>query len=275
MNYRVLLPVTGSPDLVRQKVHEDIHDPSRLTIVNNFDNDEVATLCLEAQAMGATYFYIPTNHGLAASWNLGLKEMENNEEIDFVILMSASAKFNLPLQHFLDNIELQEEILPHHKYQASPQVTLHCFAVTRIGLKMMGYWDENFYPIYGEDTDMCYRTKLLQDAGHEIRTMIFSNPPDSVVSASFSNAVNTDKRLLIQYQQNAGRMGDYFQRKWGVPMGIWDGPEAWKFPFNNSTWGINEWVREGQTFTALESKPPRPVLPQVTKSAPPLPPTPG
>lgn len=250
-DYRILLPVTGSPELVKIKLEKDIPDLSKLILVNNFDNRDVYDLCIRARDNGATLYYHPENFGLAASWNIGLHYLEQNPSCGFVIFLSASAKFNQPIEKFIDQIRRNEETKKYHRYIATSMATLHCFAHTQLAVTDMGFFDENFYPIYIEDTDMSYRSTLLREGGCEILVHTFNNPSSLVQSINFSNAVNTDKRLFKQYQMNVGRMGDYWKRKWSGCVGAGE----WKFPFNNCTLPVNYWEKEG-SFVALDSKGP-------------------
>lgn len=247
-DYKILLPVTGNADLVRTKLEKDIPDLTKLILVNNFDDEDVYDLCIRARDRGATLYYHPENLGLAASWNLGMKAMMEAQDT-FVVILSASAQFNHPLERFIDQLFTAEAVQKRHRYIASSLATLHCFAVTPLAVEEVGYFDENFYPIYVEDTDWCYRCSLLRERGAEIYTQTFNDPADLVVSRGFSLAVTGNKRLGLQYQMNMPRMGDYWARKWSGAIGA----GMWKHPFNNCTLPLSYWNKESN-FIALPPK---------------------
>lgn len=233
-DYRILLPVTNSPDLVRQKL-KDITDKEKLILVNNFDNPEVLQLSKKAEDKGAEVYYFPQNLGLAASWNLGLERMKE-ERILFVVFLSASAVFSKPIEKFIDKVfECEDKGESQCRYVASGAATLHCFAHTYESYEVGGLFDENFYPIYLEDTDYCRRS-LKNGLQERVRLLHLE---DVVYSHSFANAVRND-RLRMLYENNAARMGDYYERKWGGS----PGEETFPFPFNNETLGVNWWQLE-------------------------------
>jgi glycosyltransferase involved in cell wall biosynthesis len=236
--YKILLPVTNNPELVRQKLI-DIPDKTKLILINNFDNEEVEDLCKRAEGSGSEVHRYPKNLGLAASWNVGLRKMVE-EDLDFIIFLSVSARFDKSINYFVDKIYHVENKKPYYRYLASPTATLHCFAHTRKAVEVGGYFDENFWPIYHEDTDFCCRS-TLNGFGEKVRML---NLRDVVSSISYSLSMS-DRRLFRLFQLNAERMGDYFIEKWGrigpIPL--------YKSPFNNPNYGINDWKVDTNIFT--------------------------
>jgi glycosyltransferase involved in cell wall biosynthesis len=237
MNYRILLPVTNNPGLVKDKLEEV--DLTKLTLINNFDNPGVELLCKQAESKGTLVYRYPKNLGLAASWNVGLREVVN-QNLDFVIILSVSAVFNKSINYFIDSIyDHMSKHGPMYRYLASGQATLHCFAHTRLCIDMGGYFDENFYPIYHEDTDFCYRS-TLNGVNKKVKNLHLKNV---VHSRAFSISMK-DKRLFRLYQENAGRIGSYYQSKWG---GV-HRSEIYPYPFNNPSIKVNEWTVDPKIF---------------------------
>jgi GT2 family glycosyltransferase len=234
MDYRILLPVTNNPELVKQKLI-DIPDKTKLILVNNFDNPEVENLSCQAETLGAEVYRYPRNLGLAASWNLGLHHMKE-DQCDFVIFLSASAVFDKSIKCFIEKI-IEEETAGKKgtRYIASNLATMHCFAHTQLCLKLGGYFDENFWPIYYEDTDYCRRNGL-----NGVRPGIMRLGLDDVVHSLAYSISMRDRRLMYLWQNNAYRVADYYQRKWG---GV-QNSETFSTPFNNPCLHANYWKKE-------------------------------
>jgi hypothetical protein len=224
------------------------HEES-LIVVNNWVNPEVDKLCQQLASKGAEVWKCTYNLGLGASWNLGMRRMMDDGDA-FVIILSASAVFTKPLQHFIDAIINHETKEPVGRYVASGRATLHCFAHTRLGVEVGGYFDENFWPIYYEDTDFCHRSKYnglgTRPDGIADRSSINTGGgslvkplglEDVVHSHSYSAACNSDKELMLLHQLNTNRWTNYYVRKWGGQ----HGSERYIHPFNDPTVGINEW----------------------------------
>jgi len=238
MDYKILLPVTNNPELVEDKLHEV--DLERLILVNNFENPEVELLCRQAEDGGAEVHRYPRNLGLAASWNLGLRRMKE-EECDFVIILSASAVFEGEIiERFVEGIAKYEIAKGRQsRYLASSKATLHCFAQTSKSVDLGGYFDENFWPIYCEDTDYCRRSVLNGVHLGVVQLRL----DDLVRSRGFSIAMK-DRRLMRLLQLNQARMGEYYVNKWG---GV-QGSEVYITPFDDPSLGVNDWTVDPKIF---------------------------
>lgn len=236
--YKILLPVTNNPELVQDKLKGV--DLAKLIIVNNFDNKEVELLCKQAENSGSLVYRYPRNLGLAASWNLGLKKMLEDKD-DFIIILSASAVFDKSIDYFVDGIANHEIVKgPNCRYLASGLAALHCFAQTVRSIQKGGYFDENFWPIYFEDTDYTRRT-TLNGVQEEVVQLNLSH---IVHSKGYSLAMK-DRRLFRLYELNADRIGRYYVSKWGgVHLS-----EKFLTPFNDPRLGVNDWIRNPSIFT--------------------------
>lgn len=231
MDYKVLLPVTTNPELVEQKL-KDIPDLTKLIMVNNFDNPHVYQVSLKAKDAGAEVYYFPQNLGLASSWNLGKRRMME-DDCDFVIILSVSAVFDKSMNHFIDYIVDKEAKEPKGRYICSGRATMHCFAHTRMAVEMGGYFDENFWPIYFEDTDYGYRSSL-----NGLKDYVDICGLDDVVHSMAYGIAMREPRLFAVYEPHAGRIGHYYANKWG---GV-HRSETFTHPFNNLSVGVNEWT---------------------------------
>jgi GT2 family glycosyltransferase len=229
--YKILLPVSSPAFLVKERL-EDLKGFEEHTIVlNNWTDSDTEIQVKEFAARGAEAYNCTYNLGLAASWNFGMKRMMEDED-DFVIILSASAVFDKSISYFIDAILEHENRQPMGRYICSSKAQLHCFAHTRIGVEVGGYFDENFWPIYYEDTDFIYRAKLNNMVGK-----MLSSTTDIVHSYALSISCNKNPELMSLHQHNASRWNQYYINKWGGD----HNSEIFSTPFNNPSTHINSW----------------------------------
>jgi hypothetical protein len=247
--YKILLPVASPAFLVKNKLIELKGHEENLIIINNWTDPETEIYVKEFAARGAEAYNCTYNLGLAASWNWGMQRMKE-DNYDFVIFLSASAVFERDLRFFIDAIIKSEAKQKMARYVCSPRASLHCFCHTRLGLELGGYFDENFWPIYYEDTDYCHRSKFNSvGVPHDpisIRTMInheggglvsMLGLNDIVYSHSFSATCNSKQELMSLHQTNCHRWSTYYQKKWGGD----HGSEKYSHPFNDPNKDVNFW----------------------------------
>jgi len=249
MSFKILLPVTTPASLVEQKLSDLAGLEKQTIVVNNWTDPETEKFVKEFARRGAETYGCTYNLGLGASWNLGMRRMMEDQD-DFVIILSASAVFDKPVQWFVEAILRQEENEKMCRYICSSSASLHCFAHTKLGVEMGGYFDENFWPIYYEDTDYSHRSKF-NGVGHRVakageRSTINTQSSslvkclgqeDVVHSYGASVACNTDPDLLSLHQHNCHRWSTYYVAKWGGN----HGSEQYCTPFNDPIKGVNEW----------------------------------
>lgn len=93
------------------------------------------------------------NLGAAKSWNLGLKEaFKADPDLYFIINPSE------------DYISIKEQLIDHldqaNEWGLRTSYLFHCIGFTKKLFNRVGLFDENFYPVYGEDNDFKYRIYL-------------------------------------------------------------------------------------------------------------------
>ena len=200
-------------------------------LINNFTNPDVSQLCTQV-ANKAEVYHFPYNLGVAASWNLGMRKIISEQE-DIVFILSTSAHFNGKMQQFIDHVIEEESRTKNDLYFCSARdAALHCFALTRQAIEKIGYFDENFWPIYYEDTDYYYRTKLEPSfKKHDCNLPI-------VKSVGASLTTNREPRFLQLYQSNAQRILTYYVAKWGGNQCS----EKFAKPFNDPDQSFRDWI---------------------------------
>jgi GT2 family glycosyltransferase len=139
----------------------------------------------------------------------------------------------------VDIIEEKEKTEKNYYYLtvANYLTDLHAFAITKKCLDEIGLYDENFYPVYYDDTDYSYRMKL---AGAK-RDLCYPKR----ISQKLGGAVASDQELFDLYWKNVSHIHDYFTRKWGGEAG----GEIFKTPFNDPDKSIKDWTIEKEEIS--------------------------
>jgi GT2 family glycosyltransferase len=164
------------------------------------------------------------NIGVAASWNKGIERMRERG-CDWLILLSAAMRFGQPgMLDFIEAIsETNDDFLA-----CEPSHGWHCIAIRARVFDIVGTFDENFYPIYFEDTDFGYRCQLsgiiCWGSVHGIK----------LESKGWSHSTK-----LANVKSDGERLGAFMLKKWG---GTRDHYE-FKTPFNDPTRTIKDWKK--------------------------------
>jgi GT2 family glycosyltransferase len=239
MNYRILMTVTVRQDIVEQRLKE--LDLTKLILVNNYTNPQILSLCQQAAKSGAEVYHFPYNLGCGASANLGMRKMMDEGD-DIVIIASSSAKILSPVQEFVNYIEEAEKVEQRDRYICSQSTAgSHFFAFTRRAVELAGYYDENFWPIYFEDTEYNYRTSLI--SGYKVLDCKLGH----IVKSEGISISMSEQPLLNLFQSNSNRIARYYQSKWGGNTGS----ERYTVPFNDPTKDIKEWGRWEPFYNSL------------------------
>jgi len=177
------------------------------------------------------YHAIGENRGLAASWNDGLIESQQTRA-DVMIIANDDISMDRA-----DLRTLSQGALTHrdtgviicqgydgnmHRQQQLQHVV---FAINPIAIEKIGYFDENFFPIYFEDTDYSRRCGL---AG-----VTYYDAGPTGIQHRGSTTIKTNSSLYTQNNLTFSKNFDYYVRKWsGDPAS-----EQWQYPFNQESLG--------------------------------------
>lgn len=196
------------------------------------------------------------NRGVAASWNLGIKEMYARGA-DWTIFISAAVRFGEA--GGLDMVEAIAEY-PDALACEADLSGWHLIAFSRQTVDAVGLFDENFFPAYFEDNDYSRRVTLwLQERGDVQRQCVhcgttdvsrrhFPDCPDPLsgerahqswplVDVDAYDAGNAHGIKLGKVKDNPQKLLDYYERKWGGPRGL----EIFEWPFGDPTNGLDYW----------------------------------
>ena len=129
--------------------------------------------------------------------------------------------------------------------------TYDLFAITEMGVRIVGLFDENLYPAYGEDTDYIMRILNLDPK----KCLGFDNT--YLHGEEIADCVNYEKngqqtskeepQMKEKLDEVDLKNYEYLNEKWGEH---WRGLTPYKFPFNNkeysnsyTSWDI-DYIRE-------------------------------
>jgi hypothetical protein len=163
-------------------------DPDRVLIINN--NKE--PICKRYEGRGFKILYPTEELGCSRAWNLGLKEGH-----DWTFIVSCQMRFPEGFSAIAQMLEESQS----DKIFWTPQ-GWHLVAINKKVVEAIGYFDENFYPAYMEDSDYMRRLSLAGiDLGgyHDIPTYC------QKTSQAMSSGATT----------NPARSTAYWIKKWG------------------------------------------------------------
>lgn len=189
------IPVLNRPDLLAKTVASIDHPVGTLLIIDNSPELGMGDVA-EASMLAFQHLVVtepPTNLGVAASWNLAIRSYPR----DWVCLANADVEFAPGALAALDEAMAEPGLRCLVEFAA--------FGISPEVVDTVGWFDENFHPIYCEDSDYRYRCAL---AGVPIEDI--PNGSTHVGSVSYrGNPHHADNART--YPANVA----YYTAKWG------------------------------------------------------------
>ena len=189
----MIIPVLNRYDLLERMI-KSIDFPIGYLLV--IDNGGVCYTMHNSFVAKTSILRLPSNLGVAASWNLGIKLFPMAKFWTFSsadVVFEPNALKNL-FEGSASNRLALAELAPH--YQA--------FSIGDQVIDEVGLFDESFYPIYFEDNDFERRVRAKN---LEVAYVPLASQHDN------SSTINSDESL---YQQNSRTFisnADYFKSK--------------------------------------------------------------
>jgi len=216
MTYQIVMPIYKDLPHIAEHL-EALNDWEHLLIVDN----SVDSFCKKFEGRGAKIEYRPANIGVSRAWNLGIAE-----DKDYTFFVSSSVKFNKGFKEVADHLQqlINENDLNLVAYLADDnpnkgefksnniewglftQLGWHCNGVSKLTVEKIGYFDENFYPAYMEDTDYCVRMGLAQIPGRHQDVPAYCQKTGQAIDSGATT--------------NPARSTDYWNKKWGGTLDI-------------------------------------------------------
>ena len=208
------------------------HDLSWHLFLHSRFEDVVAVCMGLSQRDDVIYYPYGENRGLARSWNQGIVN-GYNAGAEVVIIVNDDM---VPAPGDLDRLA-EGAVAMRDRYVVTCQgyevrhtkqvSTAFGFTVINpLAVQVLGMFDENYFPIYGEDADYRQRAKL---AGLEMGMVV-----DTQVKHQGSKSIHTVPGLMAQNKRTYEATLAYQMRKWGGHYG----QERYEHPFNDPAIGL-------------------------------------
>ena len=202
------------------------HDLVSFIVLHSRMPEKVQELEELAAREDVVYRDYGVNRGLAKSWNEGIL-WGYEQAFDVALVVNEDVVFAIGDLNRLAETAVQRRDCPlvfgrafHHSENAWSWSEYGCFAVNPLALETLGCFDENFFPIYCEDSD--YRRRLtlagLEPAYCEGTRIVHGG------SRSLAQPQVT-RQNSVTYACNR----HYYQRKWGGE----GGSERFERPFGD------------------------------------------
>jgi len=243
LNYEIFVVVINEAENLKKSLSK-VKGKDKLTVINNGNDPDVEKVCNEAADQGATIISDGKNIGKCASWNIALSKLE--KDLDFVVCMSPSEMFLDSEEKFIRRIEYLESKAKMMLYMCNDY---HCVVTTKLGLQILGYHDENIWPI-GEDMDFYPRMFKAKFPFTDNGTWQFPNGVSRLHAADYTQTLGwaswnkgIAKAIITDDWQKA--FDAYQIKKWGA---CWKGPielvdKMYDHPFNDPTKDIRWWPK--------------------------------
>lgn len=197
-----------------------------LPVFNAFQDAIEALLHIRTQHIWTPYI-VPqwkTDWPLAKAWNIGISETFE-DGCDYALVINDDA-FVAPT-----TVDILTAAMDSGRYtlvsgvekEGNRAVHYSCFMVGRNIFRQVGYFDENFAPIYFEDNDFAWRMNVLGRASAGIPSALFEH------KGSQSLKIKREQGRGAQHDSQFQKNEAYYIKKWGGK----PGKEQWGVPFNN------------------------------------------
>lgn len=214
MNLRLCLPTYNQPVLLRGAVEAALDSDIILDGVTVVDlSPEHYAAGVLAGLEGVTVITMPTNIGLAATWNLFFSLYDDYIVIgndDVIVEPSAIRELALAAA------QSPEALFYGYKDEFS------FFLLKKPAFLQAGPFDPAFWPIYWEDVCMIYRLKLLGYTPVVVDACRFTHEHSRSMNALPEGPAK--ERFWRRFQRNQS----YYEDKWGGPRYA----ETYKLPFD-------------------------------------------
>ena len=209
------IPVLNRYDLLHRCL-DSIDEPiENLLIVNN-GQDYRARLTKHPMAGRVWWLDMPSNFGVAASWNLAVKSFRHDPVWFFAsndVVFQPGALANLAKLASPNQLTLSE-MFPH----------FHAFALGEEVVKRIGLFDENIYPAFEEDIE--YLGRIAREGLPVVKADVPAHHDNS-------STIHSDIRYRDANSVTHGYNREYMLQK-----------EAGLIPLTESRWRLDRWRRQ-------------------------------
>lgn len=191
----LIVPVLNRYDLLNRMIKSIDYPINRLLLIDNGCQYEVGDWPGNEYVQNWYLMSMPSNLGVAASWNLGIKLLPH----DHVWTFASNDMWFRPgdLERLSEASRGSLTLSQYYPYW-------HTFAIGEDVVNRVGLFDERFYPAYFEDNDFKRR---VQFAGFPIASLDVAPGHDN------SSTLNSDPRFQARNAETFNRNQMLYSRK--------------------------------------------------------------
>jgi len=237
----ILIPTMVKHELLKKCV-ESIntkHDYD-IVIINNWDDDDTIWFTMDLEEQGIEVQYYPDNLGVAASWNIALKRIQE-EKYQYALICNDDIVFNKEtIDRLIEAADKNSDncIVFSNKGWS-------CYLITKRAIDNVGFFDENFCYAYLEDIDYMHRMTLL---GEKYLTLY-----EADVEHAGSATIKHSEMLKELNHISHGANFTYMYDKWGLTRANYtDTPER-KHPYGNEELTPKDWIYDPRRREAIKN----------------------
>jgi len=184
----LIVPVLNRYDLLQDMLNSIDEPVGELLIIDN--GGEADSLLFPPLASEVHFIQLPSNLGVAGSWNLGIKLLPHHDRWFFA---SNDMQFMPGAMSVLGTARQDELTLT----QDRPY--WQCFAVGDTIVEEVGLFDEAYYPAYFEDND--YRRRA-EAAGFTVRMLPIKTSHQNSSTIKSDDFYNARNSVTFAYNQH-------------------------------------------------------------------------
>lgn len=188
----LIIPVLNRYDLLEKTLRSIDYPIENILIINNGTNKHFATGVKNVHILD-----MPSNQGIAGSWNLGIKCYPF---VNYWLFGSADT-------HFMPGSLEKMHEHSGSDYLVKSDAHYSCFSVGENIIKNVGLFDEYIYPSYYEDNDFDDRVIM---AGYKENII---QPGIEVNDNGGSQTIKSDGQFASRNSFTFQRNGDYYREK--------------------------------------------------------------
>lgn len=228
----LIVPILNGPEHLRAMLNSIDHPIGQVIIIDNGGvvNWRPAMTVSHGHIGDCVVISLPSNLGVAASWNLGIKVAPMSP---WHLIVNHDIEFSPEDLALLEGAVDPSIAAIYHLSGPSEPMSWAAFAMTAPALDRLGYFDEQFAPAYDEDVDMARRADLAGVPRINVAGQI---------RHSGSSTIKSDPLYEMRNGLTHGLNDRYYEAKWG---GSKYGGERFDTPFNRGG-SVADWTLESK-----------------------------
>lgn len=199
---------------------------------------DVVKVCEELDELKNVHLYdYRVNRGLAKSWNEGfyLAYETYGADATFIASDDALCTYDEVVALACKAVENPSAYMVSGwgreiRTETDGDMLFSMAVISRRAIQEVGYFDQNFFPIYFEDRDWYRRAMLMTGSWDSWKIVL----PDTHIIHQGSKTIWTNPVLMEQHHRTFVANREYYLRKWG---GLPE-QEGYHLPFDDSRYGL-------------------------------------